>query len=58
MRRIIKTDDPEWPKGLSEIEPLGSPDQLRADGLPLPNDARLQSWAPASSRSPASGTEP
>ena len=39
MRRTIKPTDDEWPKGLSEIDPLDKPERLRAEGLPLPNHA-------------------
>ena len=39
MRRTIRPPDAEWPKGLSEIEPLDPPERLRVDGLPLPTDS-------------------
>jgi DNA processing protein len=39
MRRSIEPNDKEWPRGLSEIDPLGPPDRLRVEGLPLPNHA-------------------
>ena len=39
MRRTITRAGDGWPGCLSEIDPLDPPEQLRADGLPLPNHA-------------------
>ena len=56
MRRTITADDDAWPRCLSEIDPLDPPDQLRADGLPLPSD--VVSVAIVGTRTPTGvGTE-
>ena len=41
MRRTIRSCDDEWPRNLSEIEPLDPPERLRAEGLPLPDEPSI-----------------